>query len=166
MTNYWNIPEVPHKGWTLEDVYDVRDAGLPIDETEYETCMMCGNERIRFIHVVSHPNVVENFKVGCVCAEKMTNDYINPKRLEKLLRSKTRKNNSWLSKNWKVSQNGNLYKNDGDDFLLIYKDKKSNKYKIKINDHFDQMKFESIEEAKLEIQRQLRNMRDGDIFDD
>jgi hypothetical protein len=37
MSNYWNIPGVPHKGWTLEYVYDIRDGGQSIDETEYET---------------------------------------------------------------------------------------------------------------------------------
>src|SRR5437868_6246740 len=82
MSNYWNIEGMPHKGWVLKDVFDVREDGQAVDETEYETCMMCNNERIRYVHVVTHPDVAEEFKVGCVCAEKMTNDYVNPKRIE------------------------------------------------------------------------------------
>ena len=127
--------------------------------------MMCGNERIRFIHLVSHPEVARCFKVGCSCAEKMTEDYVTPKRLEKEVRSQQRKSSTWLNKNWRISQNGNLYLNYNDDFLLIYKDKKSNKYKIKINDYFDPAKFDTTKEAKLEIPRQLKNMRDGNLFD-
>ena len=73
----------PHKGWELENVIDIRDDGQSEHDTEYETCMMFGNETIRYIHIVSYPEVEDSFRVGCVCAEKMTNDYVNPKLREK-----------------------------------------------------------------------------------
>ncbi len=40
MSNYWNISGVPHKGWNLIDVIDVREDGQSEDETDYEICMM------------------------------------------------------------------------------------------------------------------------------
>jgi len=89
MVNYWNISGIPHKGWTLSTVIDIRGDDQSEDETCYEICMMCGNEKIRYVHIVSHPNVSEEFKVGCVCAEKMTNDYTSPRHIENKLKNKT-----------------------------------------------------------------------------
>jgi hypothetical protein len=151
MSNKWNIPNIPHKGWTLEDVYDIREDGQSPDDTDYETCMMCNNERIRFVHVVSHREVSENFKVGCVCAEKMTNDYTTPKRLENSLRNKANRRVNWTKKNWKISQNGNHYLTVEDHHLLIYIDKKTKKYKCKIKDTFGKKSFDTVQQAKVAI---------------
>ena len=60
---------------------DIREDGQSVEETEYETCTMCNNERIRFVYIVSHKDFREVLKVACVCAEKMTNDYVNPKKI-------------------------------------------------------------------------------------
>jgi hypothetical protein len=151
MPNFWNIESIPHKGWTLRDVYDVRQDGQSEDETEYETCMMCNNERIRYVHVLTHENVNEEFRVGCICAEKMTNDYVNPKRLEKELKSNARKRVQWTKKDWNISQNGNYYLNYEQHHLLIYLDKKTNKFKCKIGDVFGQKSFDTLEQAKNAI---------------
>jgi len=43
----WGQPGVPHKGWHCLDVVDLRADGGPADETDYATCQMCGNEKIR-----------------------------------------------------------------------------------------------------------------------
>ncbi len=66
---------VPHKGWHCVDVIDLRADGESADETDYATCQMCGNEKIRYVHIMEHPDLDENFDVGCVCAEKMSGDY-------------------------------------------------------------------------------------------
>jgi hypothetical protein len=39
MSRNWNTPGIPHKGWVLAGVYDVREDGQPVDETEYERCI-------------------------------------------------------------------------------------------------------------------------------
>jgi hypothetical protein len=65
--NYWNQTGIPHKGWDLYNVIDVRENGEEEWEANYETCMMCGKEKIRFVHLVSHPEVKNKFRVGCVC---------------------------------------------------------------------------------------------------
>ena len=53
--------------------------------------MMCGKEKIRFVHILEHNEVIEEFRVGCVCSEKMTDDYTNPMQLENDVRNKALK---------------------------------------------------------------------------
>ena len=65
--NRWEHPDVPHKGWRCVDVVDLRADGESADETDYATCQMCGNEKIRYVHIMEHPDLDENFEVGCVC---------------------------------------------------------------------------------------------------
>ena len=79
--NRWDQPGVPHKGWHCVDVVDLRADGESADETDYATCQMCGNEKIRYIHIMEHPDLDESFDVGCVCAEKMSGDYEEPKEI-------------------------------------------------------------------------------------
>ncbi len=151
MGNHWNQQGIPHKGWSLEDVFDVREDGQEEWETDYETCMMCGNEKIRYVHIVSHPNVADTFRVGCVCAEKMTNDYINPRQREKELRNKTSRRINWSKKEWKRSKHGNWFLQLNDHHLLIYKDKRFNKFKVKIDEIFGKKSFDNLDQAKLAV---------------
>jgi len=151
MSNLWNTPGIPHKGWVLEDVYDVRADGESVDETAYEKCEMCGNEKIRFVHVVSHPDMDNKLNVGCICSEKMTNDYINPRRLEKELRKRASRRNSWTNRKWRVSQNGNYFLNVRDHFLLIYRDKLTGKFRFKVDEDFDRKYYDSLDKAKIAV---------------
>jgi len=149
MPNYWKIPGVPHKGWSLDDVKDIREDGQEEWETPYETCMMCGNEKIRFVHIVSHPEMLEDFRVGCVCAENMTNDYINPKRREKDLRNRASRRSNWMGKQWKFSKNGNRYLKIDGKIVVIFQDKRTNKYKISIDEIFGKKSFAELKDAKI-----------------
>ena len=149
MSLRWNKKEIPHKGWCLVDVIDVRENGESISETTYEKCMMCNNEKIRYVHIVAHPDFSDNLNVGCICAEKMTNDYVNPKKLEKELRNKSQRRNNWLKKNWKISSKGNVYLKSNDNFITIIKDSKSNMYKCCVNQVWGNKLFNTIEEAKI-----------------
>ncbi len=105
MANHWKQHGIPHKGWTLIDVIDVREDGQEERETDYETCIMCGNEKIRYVHIVEHPDIAEEFRVGCTCAEKMTNDYVNPEKREKELRNRVTRRINWTRKQLKISRN-------------------------------------------------------------
>ncbi len=149
MANHWNQQGIPHKGWELDSVEDIREDGQSVDEAEYECCMMCGNERIRFVHVVSHPDVDEQFRVGCVCAMKMTDDYVNPEQHEKELRNKASRRVNWTKKNWKLSKSGNYYLSVQGHHLLIYRDKRTKKYKVKIDDTFGHKTFDTLQKAKV-----------------
>lgn len=57
--NRWDQPGVPHKGWHCVDVVDLRADGESADETDYATCQMCGNEKIRYVHIMEHPDLDE-----------------------------------------------------------------------------------------------------------
>lgn len=87
--NYWNKKTVPHKGWMNQGCEDLEEAT--------HVCDMCGKEEIRYVHTMYHPEASDYFKVGCVCAEKMTNDYKTPK--EQLKKMQARSN--WISQHWK-----------------------------------------------------------------
>lgn len=160
MSNHWKQSGVPHKGWTLVDVIDVREEGLDEWETDYETCMMCGNEKIRYVHIVSHDDLDEEFRVGCVCAEKMTSDYVNPKLREKQLRSKATRRTTWANKKWKVSKRGNPYLKKDDHILTIFKDKASGKYKCKIDDRFGSKSYTSLTLAKVGLFNKVEEMKE------
>jgi hypothetical protein len=86
--NYWNRKDVPHKGWANVGCEDLGEAT--------HTCDMCGKEEIRYVHTMYHPEATDYFKVGCVCAENMTNDYITAKDQLKQMKKKT----NWMSRNW------------------------------------------------------------------
>ena len=96
MAYLWNQPGVPHKGWHCVDVIDL--AGDSFDEGEdyYETCQMCGQEGIRFVHIM---------------AVKMSGDKVGPKRREKELRNRASQRSRWLSRKWRQSRGGNYYLN-------------------------------------------------------
>ena len=77
----WNKADLPHKGWTEIGMEDLGE-GLEGEEIEYEQCEMCGNEKIRYVHIMKHPEVHGELHVGCICASKMTDDYVNPEARE------------------------------------------------------------------------------------
>lgn len=149
MTNFWRQSGIPHRGWYLLDVIDIREDGQSEDETNYEGCMMCGNERIRYVHIVEHPEIDEEFRVGCVCAEKMTNDYINPGRREIELRNRASRRKNWHKKKWKLSQKGNWYLKVDEHIIVIFREKISRKYKVMIDKTIGHKLFEEFEDAKM-----------------
>ncbi len=149
MSFQWDKKDIPHKGWFLVNVIDIRENGESISETDYQKCMMCNNEKIRYVHIVEHPNYPETLNVGCICAEKMTNDYVNPKKQEKLLRNKAQRLNNWLKKNWKISAKGNIYLKFKDNFITIITDTNSKKYKCCVNNVWGNKLFNTIDEAKI-----------------
>ena len=106
--NLWNKPGVPHRGWKLLDVVDLRAGCEAIEEPEYAVCQMCGNEKIRYIHIMAHPEYKIPLEVGCICAEKMSGDYKTHKRMEAELRKRAAKRKGWLTRKWRISAKGIL----------------------------------------------------------
>ena len=51
----WNKAGVPHKGWSCVGVEDIADSSCDGEDIEYERCEMCGQEKIRFVHIMRHP---------------------------------------------------------------------------------------------------------------
>jgi len=81
MSGRWDQPGVPHRGWSFVMMEDAEDAAC--------TCEMCGNERVRYIHLMSHP-AYQSLRVGRVCAEKMQNDYVGPRQREQEFKRRLR----------------------------------------------------------------------------
>lgn len=159
MSNYWNIPGVPHKGWVLVNVIDVREDGQSEWETDYETCMMCGHDKIRYVHIVEHDEAGKQFRVGCNCAERMTNDYVNPGAREQELRNRAARRSKWVEKEWKTSRNGNIYiKKDGH-VLTIFKDQKSGQYKCNIDGEFGTLLYNTRADAKAHLFNKVEDMK-------
>jgi hypothetical protein len=159
MSNYWNIPGVPHKGWFLVDVIDVREDGQSEWETDYETCMMCGHDKIRYVHIVEHDEMEEQFRVGCNCAERMTNDYVNPGAREQELRNRAARRAKWIEKDWKVSRNGNIHLNKDGHHLTIFKDEKSGQYKVIIDNKFGKLLYKTRSDAKTHLFNKIEDMK-------
>jgi|WetSurMetagenome_2_1015567.scaffolds.fasta_scaffold301272_1 hypothetical protein len=163
--NLWDQNNIPHSGWTLVEVEDLRGFGESEEETSYGVCEMCGQEKIRFAHHMTHPDVNRNFIVGCICAEKMSNDYVSPKLREQELRNRASNKSRWLTRKWRRSSNGNEYINVKNHFVLIYQQHdKRWKFMIKKNGQpqWDNHVYHEINEAKLASFDQLWRLIKGD----
>lgn len=111
----WDKPGIPHKGWTLVDCVDLGEDISEDEEITYETCEMCHNERIRYVHILTHPDYPGEIHVGCDCASKMTEDYVTHAEDERRLRNRASRRRNFLKQEWKKNMKGNLvlrYKGD------------------------------------------------------
>ena len=52
----WNKANVPHKGWKHIGIEDLGEDAYPGEEIRYEQCEMCGYEKIRYVHILIHPD--------------------------------------------------------------------------------------------------------------
>ena len=68
-----------------------------------------GNEKIRYAHVMVHPDCAEEIHVGCVCAEKMTDDYINPRKSEMALKNRNSRKNNFNRVQWNFNATKKTY---------------------------------------------------------
>ncbi len=105
----WNKEGVPHRGWRCIDVEDLADLVDGTEEIPYEQCEMCGNERIRFVHLMQHPDYPHKLRVGCVCAEKMSDDYVNPRKAEDTLRKRASRRKNFNNKEWRFNPEKQTY---------------------------------------------------------
>jgi len=148
--NRWDKVGIPHKGWTCIDVVDLRGDGSDADETSYETCQMCGHEKIRFVHVMEHTDQEDSLRVGCVCAEKMSGDYVGPKQREAKLRNRAARRTRWLQRKWRVSAKGNSFMNV-DGYNLGVHMNQSKRWGYRIDSRFGMKTFATKDEAKLAL---------------
>ena len=99
MSNRWDSKGVPHKGWVG---LGVEDLGAPD-----HSCEMCGNRSVRYVHTMFHPDHNDYLRVGCDCAEKMSNDYVTPKTREREAKNRAQRRAAWPEKKWRTSKKGN-----------------------------------------------------------
>ena len=148
----WSQPGVPHRGWRCVGVEDIRPDGQPEYETEYATCQMCGNERIRFVHMMEHSEFDGVIEAGCVCAEKMSGDYVTPRLQEGRLRKKASRKARWLSRKWRTSHKGNHYLNvDGLNLVVFPATFKPGRWSFSVDGEFSRTTYATHDEAKLAL---------------
>lgn len=164
MTGLWAKPGVPHKGWLCVDVYDVLANGASAEEADYPTCEMCGKEKIRYVHVVEHNNFPRRLSVGCVCAEKLSGDCVNPRRQEAKLKRKASRKGKWLTRKWSSSKAGNEYiKTDGH-YLVVFPDNyRSGMWKYRIDNQLGSKSYQTSEQAKLALFEEFWRVLQDDL---
>jgi hypothetical protein len=161
MSSRWDTPNIPHKGWTCVDVFDVRAEGESVEETTYESCEMCGNERIRFVHLMRHQEHPTELRVGCVCAEKMSNDYVTPYKREQVLRSRADRRTKWLARKWRRSAKGNLWIKAGDFHVIVAAEiGQPGKFRGFINNKRGKFLYESEDTARLALFDAIEKMKE------
>lgn len=145
----WSQAGFPHKGWTANTVIDLReDEGVSFDA--YESCEACGREHIRFVHVLAHDNYPELIRVGCICAEKLTDDYVGPRKRERELRNHAARRERFLSRKWKTSRKGHLWiRLDGVHVGVI--PTPDGKFRVWIGERFGRLSYDSLRAAQLRI---------------
>jgi hypothetical protein len=107
-TGLWKEKGVPHKGWSCVGVTDLRDDD---PEAELVMCEMCRVQEIRYVHRMTHPGWADELDVGCICAEKMEEDYTAARRREAPLRSRAARRAKWVGRGWRQSRQGHDYRN-------------------------------------------------------
>lgn len=139
--NLWNHPDIPHKGWILNDYYS--------NEHPEHKCEMCGQEDIIHVFVMKHKEANLTLEVGCVCAEKMLNDYINPKKYKAFLINWKKRRKNWPNLKWYNTMKGNIdIKKDGN-HVVIYTNNTFHGYKLLINNQFGKKEYNSVHDAKM-----------------
>lgn len=98
----WSRPAVPHKGWQCVDCYDVYErGGTP------ETCEMCETQRIRYVHLMRHPDYPETLRCGCVCAGHMADEPARARNREAGVRTRAARRARFPDRaGWKISPRG------------------------------------------------------------
>jgi len=156
------IPSVPHKGWELDTVIDLNlDEGFVFGE--YEDCEFCGQEQIRYVHLLSHADYSKTIRVGCICSERLTDDYVRPRRLERSLRNRASRRQAWLKKKWKLSRKGNTYLKTKDGFHVGCFEAESGGFRAWIGPRRGRLVHPSIDAAKLAIFDALDKIRNRNL---
>lgn len=112
MTGKWSEPGVPHKGWSCIDIEDLGEPSA--------ICEMCESQEIRYVHHMQHPHYSDILGCGCVCAGHMEGDYEGARQREQVLRNASARRRKWLTRDWRVSRNGNPFLNVDGYNVVVY----------------------------------------------
>jgi hypothetical protein len=90
-----------------------------------------------------------SLRVGCVCAEKMAEDYVTPRLRERELRNRAARRAKWLTRRWKVSERGHPWiKSGGDHVVIVLESGDVPTYRLFINNKRGQRIYRSETAAK------------------
>lgn len=89
--------DAPLCDWEYRIVRDVREYDFDAD---LMTCELCGCPRVRYVHVMSHPDFYRPINVGCICAGVIEGDVLAAAERENLLRKRAERKKYFLKKTW------------------------------------------------------------------
>ena len=120
----WNKADIPHKGWEYIGMEDLGEDVYPGDPIPYEQCEMCGKEKIRYVHLLKHPDYDGEIRVGCDCASKMICDYVTPQERERNLKNRVNRRKNFMKQEWyRKPETGNYTLRYKGDYITIMKSK-------------------------------------------
>jgi len=120
----WNKRDIPHKGWKYIGIEDIGEDLYPWEKIRYEQCEMCGKEKIRYVHILSHPEFDGELRVGCDCALKMIDSYVDPRENERDYKNKTSRRMNSLRQEWiRKTETGNYTLRYRGEHITIMKNK-------------------------------------------
>lgn len=127
----WNKSDIPQKGWEYIGMEDLGDNVYPGDSIPYEQCEMCGKEKIRYVHLLRHPDYIGEIRVGCECASKMTMDYVTPGEQERNLRNRANRRKNFMRQEWhRKPETGNYTMRYKGDQITIAKSKRGSSWGV------------------------------------
>jgi hypothetical protein len=105
----------PLSGWTCKEIYDIRDDDR---DAPLHVCELCGCTKVRYVHVMTHPDYFEDVSVGCICAGIMEGDILAAKNRERLMRNRSKRKRSFPRRKWTRTANGWSLTYHGDQILI------------------------------------------------
>lgn len=105
----------PLSGWHCQEVYDVREDDM---EAPLHTCELCGCRKVRFVHVMGHPDYFEDVAVGCICAGVMEGDILAARERERFMRNRSKRKRSFPGRKWEQSSHGWRLTYHGEQILI------------------------------------------------
>ena len=82
----------PISGWKCRRVIDTEFAD--------KTCELCNCEKVRFLHLMWHPEWFEDIEVGCICAGLMEGDVLAAVARDKEAKNRSHRRQNFYSKKW------------------------------------------------------------------
>ena len=152
----WTIPGFPHRGWTCIRVVDLNPDDLPPGKSpDYEACQVCGQYPIRFVHTIVHDDWLDEVDVGCVCVERLTQDYVNPRREEKRLKNRANARARWLKRRWRMSIKGSFWIKEKGHHIVVFRSTFAEGWKCCFDGKFGMLEHPTKEAAMLSVFNKL-----------
>ena len=141
-----NTPGCPKANWTWHNCIDLKeDEGFEFDE--YEDCEFCGQEKIRYVHELTHTDWPQVIRVGRICAARYT--ATSPAELERheaILKNRSQRRQRFPKlKAWKTSTKGNSHIDYLDHHILVVR--RQGGFGLKIDSKWGTMTFPSERDA-------------------
>jgi hypothetical protein len=96
-------------------MYDVREDDW---DAPLHICELCGCTKVRYVHVMTHPDYFEDVSVGCICAGVMEGDILAAKERERQMRNRSKRKRSFPKRKWRQTPNGWILTCHGEQILI------------------------------------------------